>query len=249
MFPPVQLITLQETPEREAHAIYQLSKLGLAYQIHRFQKHPEAGWKGCIDSHLRVYQYAADRNVDWIFICEDNILAHDNVLPYKKYSNLFKFIDTCPDWGIIFTGGYILRPWDYCKPTKYTQVYETRNNNHGTVSYMIHSRLYKQILTMHKLSPINVHFDIFISQFTCYIYNPLLFYHAHNIKSNINQKSDIWRQVWFHPKVMPIHSFVFFNRQSIWLILFLMLLGIWWYKLKSQRNRTATLSGSSGTVS
>lgn len=217
MFPQVQLITMEETPEREAHAIKQLNQLGLTFKTHRFKK-MSPGWKGCIDSHLKVYKYASIQSMDTVFVCEDNILAHDQVLPYDKYGNLFKFMDKCPDWGIIWIGGYILRPWDYCQKTEYPQVYETRNNNHGTVSYIIHSRLYKKIMAMNDLSPINVHYDIFISQFKCYIYNPLLFYHAHNIKSSINQKSDVWRKYWFHPSMMSIHSAIFFNQKLICMI-------------------------------
>lgn len=219
IFPKVQLITLKETPEREDRAIKHLHKLGLSFRVHRFDKHPEIGWKGCIDSHLRVYQYAADMKMEWVFVCEDNIMANEDELPREKYTNLFKFISSSPSWGIVFTGGYILRPWDYCSETPYPQVYETRNNNHGTVSYIIHSRLYNKIIEMHKRDPIREHFDIFISRFTCYIYNPLLFYHAHDIVSNINRKSDVWRRFWFHPTMMNIHSYVFFNRRLALIII------------------------------
>lgn len=229
MFPIVQLITLKDTPEREAHALKQLNNVGLSYNTHRFNK-MSPGWKGCINSHLQVYQYGQNINLETIFVCEDNILA--NLVPFHRYQNLFKFIKECPDWGIIWLGGYILRPWDDCSSTEYPQVYETRNNNHGTVSYLIHQRLYQQILRMNLLSPIDQHYDIFISQFKCYIYNPFLFYHANNIKSNINQNSDRWRKYWFHPSIMPIHSYIFFNRRKVYIFCMIIILVYWLLGIK-----------------
>ena len=183
---------------------------------------------------MQVYQYAKDNNLDTIWICEDNISASFDSYPEEKFKNLERFLKT-NEWGVIFTGGYILRPWDYCQSTKYSQVYETRNNNHGTVSYIIHKRLYNEILTLHKISPINIHFDIFLSQYTTYIYNPLLFYHSHTVISNINKKSDMWRKVWFHPKMMSIHSLVFFDRKWM-LILFLIIIGGLWWVAKRWKN-------------
>lgn len=204
------LITLYETPEREQKAVYTLQSMNLKYKVHRFHKH-KIGWKGCINSHVNLMRYAEQNDMEYIFICEDNIKKGSGN-PILDYSPLMRFIKK-RKWDIIFLGGYILRFWDYCRPTIYTNIYETRNNNHGTISYVIHRRLYKKILGM----KINVHFDIFLYNFKCYIYSPFLFYHANNIISNVNTQSDWWRTIWFHPFMMKIHEKIFFDRKYLYI--------------------------------
>lgn len=225
---PLHLITLEETPFRELRARQELA--GLPVITHRFRRHAQ-GWKGCIESHLSVYR--DNFGPDWLWVCEDN-LSRGNL---NHLENLVRFVRTCPDWEVIFVGGYILRPWDYCEATIYPQVYETRNNNHGTVSYLIHRRLYSKILSLHQLTPISEHFDIFLSQFKCHIYCPLLFTHAHNIDSNINRKSDLWRRVWFHPKVMAIHQAFFFSPREIRYLSVMILIYLLTYWLMSRSKR------------
>lgn len=231
----IHLITLEETPERERKAREQLEKYSpaLHVKIHRFRRQ-SPGWKGCIDSHLRIFQHGKDTNAEWLWIAEDNLVASFDEFPQERVQNLFTFMKTSKDWGIIFVGGYILRPWDYCQETIHPQIYETRNNNHGTVSYIIHARLYRSILDLHRLSPIDIHYDIFLSRYKCHIYNPLLFYHAHNLVSNINQQSDGWRRLWFHPKMMKVHSLVFFQREWLYTLIasLIIIIGIRWCALK-----------------
>lgn len=228
----IQLITLEETPERERNAVKELN--GISHTVHRFKK-MSPGWKGCVDSHLQVYR----KNIssETIFICEDNILFTNE--PQSKYANLLKFMKTCPNWGIIFVGGYIARPWGYCKETKYPQVYETRGNNHGTVSYIIHSRLFKEILNVNAMSPISKPIDCFLSQYTNYIYNPLMFYHSHTSKSTINSYLDPLRKVWFHPKMMKLHHLIFFNRMWLYILLVIISGGLWW--VLRRRRRVASI--------
>jgi len=231
----IQLITLKETPARESKAIKELQKFTQNYKIHRFKRNP-IGWKGCINSHLEIFQYGVDTSSEVLWIAEDNI-AYNSDFNREYLNDLKNFMNTCSNWGIIFVGGYIHRPWDYCQDTIYPQIYETKNNNHGTVSYIIHRRLYEEILNCNKISPINEHYDIFLTKFAkkCFIFNPLIFYHAHDIDSNINQHSDIWRRIWFHPRMMKIHSELFFKRVYLYLLSLLIVIGILWCCLNKQR--------------
>jgi len=228
----IHLITLEETPEREQKARSELTKYPFKVETHRFKKQ-SPGWKGCIDSHLQIFQHGKDTNAEMLWIAEDNLVTAFSEFPEEKYRSLISFINNNKEWGVIFVGGYILRPWDFCQETIHPQVYETRNNNHGTISYIIHKRMYLEILAFHKIVPINIHYDIFLTQFKgfkTFIYNPLLFYHSHNVVSNINQHSDTWRRIWFHPKMMKLHSLIFFNREwlYIFLVLFIITLGGLW---------------------
>ncbi len=240
----IQLITLEETPERTEKALTELQKFKKynsyngekskngekTFIVHRFKKN-KIGWKGCIDSHLQIFQYGKDTNKEILWIAEDNIKFNENANINDGMKALNKFMKECPNWGIIFVGGYILRPWDYCQSTVYPRIYETRNNNHGTVSYIIHKRLYQSILESHQKEPINKHYDIYLTERAkCYILNPLIFTHAHDIVSNVNRKSDIWRRFWFHPRMMDLHSLIFFTPQVIRMFIVLCILagGLWW---------------------
>ena len=231
MFPTVQLITLEETPEREAHAIFELNKVGLFYQVNRFQRIvPE--WKRRLNSHLQVYR--RHRNDEIIFICEDNIMAQKP--PLSQYENLLKFLSKCRDWGIIYLGGYIARPWDYCQETIFPQVYETKRNNHGVSSYIIHSRVFRNIIKLHDLSPIEEPIDCFLSRFKTYVYNPFLFY------SGNQPDGTPFSKIWNHPQMMRVHTLIFFNK--IWLYIFsIIILGGLWCFMKRKRKNSSQSSG------
>jgi len=209
----IQLITLEETPERTEKAVTALRSRD--YKAHQF-KRMTPGWKGCINSHLEVYRRNPDTKM--IFVCEDNISPTGEWLSPDFYNFIEKH-----DWDLIFVGGYICRPWDYCRKVS-QNMFETRNNNHGTVSYIISQRLARKILSMNEIAEIIQPFDVFLSRFTTYIHNPLLFHHAHDIKSNINGWMDPFRKVWFHPLMMKIHTLVFFDRKWLWIIIAI----LWW---------------------
>lgn len=211
------LITLKDTPHRKVGATNLLSKMGLNYQVHEFEKH-SVPWKGCISSHISLYKYAQKNDMDYIYICEDNI-SQGSGNPETDYGPLQEFLAINTSWNIVFLGGYILRPWDYCEKTIYKNIYETRNNNHGTVAYVIHRRLYEKVIDIYEKKGINVHFDIFLYNFKCFLYRPFLFYHAHNLTSNINKKSDYWRRIWFHPVISRIKETVFFDRIYLYILL------------------------------
>ena len=213
---PINLITLEETPERGRKALKELSKYPFKVISHKFKRNP-IGWKGCIDSHLKIFEKS---DSDFLWIAEDNLVCSEDL----EYENLEKFLNECKDWDLIFVGGYIHRPWGYCRETEFSNVYETKNYNHGTISYIINKKLYKKILELHTIKPIDIHYDIFLSNnYRCLIYNPLLFYHAHDINSNINAHSDFWRRVWFHPSMMKLHSFIFFNQAIVVLLLIIII--------------------------
>ena len=238
--PIVQLITLNQTPEREAIATKQLVKIGLPYQVNRFDKNP-VGWKGCMDSHLQVYGRNKDKEI--IFVCEDNILTAEQDLSKQdlsKFANLVRFTERCPDWGIVFVGGYISKPWEECKITDYPQVYRTKGN-HGTVCYLIHSRLFTELIRLHESGLIDKPIDCFLFQYTTnYIYNPFLFYHSHTINSNISPWLDPFRRLWFHPKMMKVHCLMFFNKTWLYLILLLILVCVWGLWRATRRSTPGT---------
>lgn len=230
----IQLITLYETPERERSATEQLNQLGVPYQINRFHRH-KVGWRGCIESHINIFKEAKKKGTKQLLICEDNIQVaslEDKFPLGEKFRNLYDFFKRNPKWEIVFLGGYIHRSWDVCQPTIWSQVYETKNYNHGTVAYYINEPTYLQILDLHEISPINEHYDIFLTKFTSHIYRPFVFYHKHNITSNINQHSDVWRKVWFHPSAMAVHEKMYFDRYPHYLLLIIIILGGLWWILK-----------------
>jgi hypothetical protein len=227
----VQLITLRQTPERELHAKGELDKYKLPYRVHRFER-KSPGWKGCIDSHLKVFEYGKSIKARMLWICEDNIKNSSTEFNLFEYQRLVDYLSTHDDWEIVFTGGYIHRAWDLCIETKFPGLYETHNTNHGSVSYFVHEKTYRHILMLHSLQPISQHYDHFLNQFKTHIFNPLFFYHAHHLDSNINQHSDKWRRVWFHPTTMRAHTLIFFHQEFLYLAI---LLGVIFYLLRKKK--------------
>lgn len=221
----VQLITLHETPDRTQKALNELAKYPFTVNVHKFHKQ-SPGWVGCIQSHVNVYKFAKENNLDYVFVCEDNLMTSSSKFDESKYRELAEFIHTDKEWEVVFVGGYIHRFWDYCKRVK-GNLYETRNNNHGSVSYIISRRLYEKVLADYEANLVKDHYDIYLTnKAKCLIYSPLLFYHAHDIDSTINPHSDVWRRIWFSPPMMAIHTTLFFHDHLVLKIIIILLL-IW----------------------
>lgn len=226
----IHLITLKETPLRTEKALSELAKIpGLNIHVHTYLRQKE-GWKGCIHSHIETLRFAQKQNLDWIWICEDNI--YTRITDLRKLDSLFHFVETNTQWGMVFVGGYILRPWDYCVKTNYPGIYETRNNNHGSISYIMHKRMYTKLIERYDTIGIKENYDIHLARYTNFIHTPMMFYHAHDIRSNINSHQDLWRHVWFHPRVAAFNESIFFNKRMFNLVLFgilcfIVIVGLW----------------------
>lgn len=97
------MITLHETPDRTERATKLLDSLGANYQVHKFNKHPVAGYLGCKASHIALYDYALENNMDYIFILEDGFILKPN-LKLSDFDHIYDYAQNNNDWAIINFG-------------------------------------------------------------------------------------------------------------------------------------------------
>lgn len=120
-----------------------LSNYGLTSKIFNFPKHPTNGKLGCFLSHIELYKYARDINLEYIIICEDSINHTMDHIP-KKIERELSILLNKPNWNIIFLGAWFI-PFTRFTKTSYSSIYKT-SSIHGTSCYIIHKRLYMSIL-------------------------------------------------------------------------------------------------------
>jgi GR25 family glycosyltransferase involved in LPS biosynthesis len=120
-----------------------LESYGLTFEFHTFPKHPTNGRHGCYQSHIKMYEYARQHNMDWIAIAEDNIVCAQESIPTTLDRDIKKVLKQ-NEWEIILFGGWV-KPFIRYKKTEYPTLFET-HDTHGTSFYFIHKRLYKKML-------------------------------------------------------------------------------------------------------
>ena len=160
--------------ERKKSTMECFESLGIPFEFHMFEKHPSNGKLGCFLSHIKLYEYALSNKMEYICIAEDNITQTENDI-VKQSKELISFINDKKKWKIIILGGWFV-PFTTCSPTVYETLYKT-NSIHGTTCYIIHKRLYDNILKIYK-KHINEHIDYFIMSESfnkAYIVNPFMF--------------------------------------------------------------------------
>ena len=141
------------------------------------KKHPTSGKLGCFESHIHMFTYAKQNNMEYICISEDNINNIPDTDVESALQNISIFINRCSTWEIIILGGwYIPLPTTTIESTVYPSIYKT-NSIHGTSCYIIHKRLYLKILDIYS-SFMDYHIDRLLMETAkneAYILYPFLF--------------------------------------------------------------------------
>jgi GR25 family glycosyltransferase involved in LPS biosynthesis len=151
-----------------------LSNYKLKSKIFTFPRHPTNGKKGCFLSHIHLYKYAQQNDLEYIIICEDSIIHTLNAIP-KKTQEEINILLNKPDWNIILLGGWFI-PFTRFGKTTYSSIYKT-TSIHGTSCYIIHKRLYTSILE-NDVDTIDEHIDRYLIEKAgteAYIISPVIF--------------------------------------------------------------------------
>jgi GR25 family glycosyltransferase involved in LPS biosynthesis len=151
-----------------------MSTYGFTYEFHFFEKNTADRRRGCFDSHIELFKYAKERNMEYICINEDNIIHTDTSIPPHFQENITKLINE-KRWNIIILGG-IYHPFTMCQPTEYSIFYKTKSL-HSTCCYIIHKRLYKRVLRSYE-KHLDEHIDYYLmneAQNEAYISMPFIF--------------------------------------------------------------------------
>ena len=141
-------INLQHRNDRKIHVEEQLKKIGLTGERFNAIKMKD-GRVGCTLSHIKCLENAIERNLDHIFICEDDItFTKPNVL--KK--NLDKFLnDEKISWDVCIIGGNNMPPYKeinpYCVKISHCQT---------TTGYIVKNHYFKTLLENYKTGLLNL---------------------------------------------------------------------------------------------
>jgi GR25 family glycosyltransferase involved in LPS biosynthesis len=127
-------INLENRPDRNTHALQELSKLGITPTRINAVKNT-SGALGCTLSHIKSIEYAKKNNFKEVFICEDDITFLNPQLLLENLNKMEKNADM--DWDVLIIGGNNCPPYqkitDYC-----IRIY----NNQTTTGYIVRSHYY-----------------------------------------------------------------------------------------------------------
>jgi GR25 family glycosyltransferase involved in LPS biosynthesis len=138
------LINLESRQDRLEHAQQEFAKLGHSFERVNAIK-MKIGSVGCTLSHIRCLELAKQRNLEQVFICEDDI-AFTNPDLFKE--NLAKFEENEEiNWDLLIIGGNNVPPFqqitDYCARVFYCQT---------TTGYVVKKHYYDTLLQNFKES-------------------------------------------------------------------------------------------------
>lgn len=139
-------INLDERTDRQEHMTKELSKYNLQNFVQRYsavkatEKTPEKCMKASGTSHRNLIQYAKDKNLDNIFILEDDVFFKEHTEEFleKSLTSLFKR----DDWDIYYVSANIF-------DNPLNMIDENLLRIHGCYcvhAYIVHSRAYDRLL-------------------------------------------------------------------------------------------------------
>lgn len=200
-------IITNENIIRKESCIRACNTYNISYKFHSFQRNLKDGVLGCLSSHIALWNYANDNNMDYIWISEDNITNSNSTIPNTILNELNQFLKE-DDWKVIYLGGWFLPICSY-SPTKFNHIFQT-NNIHGASSYIIHRRLYKTLLellnnNMNRESDTHI-YENSINQ--SYIIYPLLFYRNNKLKSTTSSffLTNTLNSIFHNPNFLKYHE-------------------------------------------
>lgn len=215
-------------PERIELTKEAFDTFAISHEFHHFEKNKRDGKLGCFESHIKMLEYARDKQLDYICIAEDNIMVVNKKINRLVHLELNELIETSK-WNIIICGGWFI-PFTMCTSTSFQYIYKT-TSIHGTSCYIIHKRFYKKILeSYHK--HMNEHIDYFYmskAKKHAYILNPFLFRRNNRLATTnsylINSVVDMYQYI--NCSDRAIRGWSFYSKHYkliLYLILFIILL-------------------------
>jgi GR25 family glycosyltransferase involved in LPS biosynthesis len=144
LFRHTLLINLESRPDRLEHAQNEFKKLGQTFERVNAIK-MAVGSVGCTMSHIRCLELAKQRNLEQVFICEDDITFTN---PELLMENLAKFEENDEiNWDLLIIGGNNVPPFqqvaEYCARVFYCQT---------TTGYVVKRHYYDTLLQNFKES-------------------------------------------------------------------------------------------------
>jgi GR25 family glycosyltransferase involved in LPS biosynthesis len=124
-FDKIYCISLEERPERRQEALTQFAKVGLAERVEFriVKRHPTDRERGCYESHLGCMARGIAAGAERMLIFEDDVLF-DRFSPVTL-RNCIEFLDTDPDWHMLFFGCMVKRSRRTVNPAVINIIYRS----------------------------------------------------------------------------------------------------------------------------
>ncbi len=148
-----------------------LKDVGFQYTTHTFDRHPTDPVRGAYESHMSLFRYAAEHDLPWIAIIEDNIrlASDDSTLPKIPSDERYQFMKDRlmsekqkTDWEVMIFGGCTIMPTTFAK-TSDPYVLSTRGTCLGCFGYVISKAGYLRMLDVDRLG-VNMPIDFLIQE-------------------------------------------------------------------------------------
>ena len=134
----VVYINLEKRTDRKKFVLNELKKLGIDNPICFKAIELENGALGCSMSHLKCIENAKKQNLDYIFICEDDIEFLDPKLLLNQLNN---FLNSNINWDVVLIAGNNMIPYipinDSCIKIMNCQT---------TTGYIVHKNYYDKLI-------------------------------------------------------------------------------------------------------
>src|SRR5438552_206734 len=68
----IQCICMEGMQKRTESIVKAMNTLGLSHRLHFFKRHKDPA-QGCYESHMQLYRYAAQHQLPFLIVAEDNL--------------------------------------------------------------------------------------------------------------------------------------------------------------------------------
>ena len=196
----VHAISLADQPERRRHLERELLQLNyLRLHLHVVNGNLQDRKRGCVLSHMSMYEYARDNNLNWILVVEDNIRATESAKNVETFQEFFRDIDIIGKrCGIVYLSGTFFPHYGDPSPTSWSYLLDVTSKVVGASAYVIFRPAYERMLAWKDVPGEHRAIDeIMRDTEIAYLHNPLMFHRAHSVLSTVNPHQDGVRRFWF----------------------------------------------------
>jgi GR25 family glycosyltransferase involved in LPS biosynthesis len=111
----IHIINLERNIERRNHMINELQATPFKFIFFKAIEHKD-GWRGCLKSHLELIFMAKEKNMDYIIVCEDDLVIKERELFNTRMPIILNWLKNNLDqWQIYHDGPTIFKASDISK--------------------------------------------------------------------------------------------------------------------------------------
>jgi GR25 family glycosyltransferase involved in LPS biosynthesis len=178
-FDDIICINLEQRPDRKINSETIFKKYNIPARIMTVKKHEKGGRYGCFDSHIKILKEAYEKNLEYILVFEDDIIATE-YNSEKNISEAINFMKNNKEWDIFYLGFSVIKDSKNGVSTILDAEYISENiikyNPYFTHALCYNKASIKKILDNYEDYIEYMHYDMYIANYLelnnyCYIPN------------------------------------------------------------------------------